>query len=81
MIVVYYFDCAPIFFLLFVYYLEYHSSLLRSLPVTPESPELPFPSLWLSCSAGSPITLMRYGVLLNYRRSRPITYGAFAPFV
>ena len=44
MIVVYYLDCAPIFFLLFVYYLEYHSSLLRSLPVTPESPELPSPS-------------------------------------
>ena len=50
---------------LFVYYLEYHSSLLRSLPVTPEYPELPFPSLLLSCSAGFPITLMRFGVLLN----------------
>ena len=60
MIVVYYLDCAPIFFLFFC--------LLSRISF--ESPS-PHPL--------SPITYSRSAA--SYRQSRPLTYGAFAPFL
>lgn len=61
MIVVYYIDCAPIFFLFFCLFIV--SNIIR---------------VFL---ASSPSRLYPIARRASNRRSRPITYGAFAPFV